>query len=66
MNKNVVRFATVLILAFSLVLAFGQNVSEAAKVHFDRGAAAQKAAKSKDDYLSAGRCYLNYYENRSR
>jgi len=46
MKKSVVLLTTVFILVFGIALSYGQNVSEEARRHFDRGMAALDMAKS--------------------
>ena len=48
MRKTAVRFTIIFLLAFGLIPAFGQDVSEEAKRHFDRGLDAMEMAKTPD------------------
>ena len=62
MRKTAVRFTIIFLLAFGLIPAFGQDVSEEAKRHFDRGMAALEMAKSPSDYAAA----INEFEQAAR
>lgn len=53
MNKLTYFTSTICFLLLSLGTSFGQNISDEAKRHFDRGVAAVEMAKSPADYQSA-------------
>jgi len=53
MKKQYVLIAVTMILLFGIGSAFGQEVSDEAKRHFDRGMAALEMAKSPNDYAAA-------------
>jgi ankyrin repeat protein len=53
MKKQNVLIAVTVILLFGIGSAFGQEVSDEAKRHFDRGVAAVEMAKSPNDYAAA-------------
>jgi ankyrin repeat protein len=53
MKKQNVLIAVIVVLLFGIGSAFGQEVSDEAKRHFDRGVAAVEMAKSPNDYAAA-------------
>ena len=53
MKKQYVLIATIMILLSWIGSGFGQDVSDEAKRHFDRGMAAVEMAKSPNDYAAA-------------